>query len=377
MQQAKLLKKTLRSERSGRIARRIQIIIILLTTGDSFAAVGLVTSWDRRTVARWHGRFEGCTRSIGGIKKALSDRPRAGRPAKIPRKCLEEARKWCEGRAVSTREVSSKLEELSGTRLSDAQVRRYMRAWGLSRKKSQPISVNRAAMSAVYGWRHRLLGMVAEYGRQGYTVVTQDESHFADSTRTAKYWAEKCLRIFLPWSGDRRRFSMLCSMAIDGRAFFNHAERINTQSFLEHMDRVYQSVGKMVLVLDKAPWHMSEDAMKYFKKRDIILVWYPTGHPYLNPVEEAWSTIKRQMQHSIRYADAEAHLAAFYKCAKQAHMFDYDFVRFWKRGPPKGIMRPVIKEKDAAGGDVGANRVDHRPKPRGQAAKCAPDAILP
>ena len=48
------------------------------------------------------------------------------------------------------------------------------------------------------------------------------------------------------------------------------------------------------------------------------------------------------MNHSIRYADKDAHLAAVYEFIK-VHKFDYNFKKFWKREPPKGIMRPFIK----------------------------------
>ena len=68
---------------------------------------------------------------------------------------------------------------------------------------------------------------------------------------SAKYWAKLCLRIFMLWSGGFHRFSMICSMTQDGRQFFNHCQTLNTTSFLEHLDKVYREVGKMVLILDK------------------------------------------------------------------------------------------------------------------------------
>ena len=84
---------------------------------------------------------------------------------------------------------------------------------------------------------------------------------------------------------------MICSMTQDGRQFFNHCQTVNTASFLEHMDKVYREVGKMVLILDKAPWHTSKEAERFFAERDIIVLWCTIGHPYLNPVEEVWSVL--------------------------------------------------------------------------------------
>ena len=47
----------------------------------------------------------------------------------------------------------------------------------------------------------------------------------------------------------------------------------------------------MVLIPGKASWHISKDAERFFAERDIIVLWYPIGHPYLNPVEEVWSVL--------------------------------------------------------------------------------------
>ena len=79
-------------------------------------------------------------------------------------------------------------------------------------------------------------------------------------------------------------------MTQDGRQFFNHCQTLNTTSFLEHGQGVHEA-GKMALILDKAPWHTSQEAERFFAERDIIVLWHPIGHPYLNPVEEVWSVL--------------------------------------------------------------------------------------
>ena len=174
--------------------------------------------------------------------------------------------------------------------------------------------------------------------------VTQDESHFKDASLSAKYWSKIGMRILLPWSGGHHRFSMLCSMVMDDRVFFNQTKKVDTTSFLEHIEKVYSEVGKMVLFVDKASWHMSKDAVEFFQKREIILVWYPVRYPYLNPVEEVWNVLKQSMDHSIRYADLETHLDVVHKFVKH-HTFDYDFRKYWRRKPPKGIMQPITRLK--------------------------------
>ena len=130
---------------------------------------------------------------------------------------------------------------------------------------------------------------------------------------------------------------MICSVTQDGRQFFNYCQTVNTASFLEHMDKVYMEVGKTVLILDKASWHTFQEVERFFAERDIIVLRYPIVHPYLNLVEEVWSVLKRAMNHSIRYADKDAHLTVVHEFIR-VHKFDYNFKKFWKREPPKEIL---------------------------------------
>ena len=354
-----MLKQVQKVECVGCISHRLFMLLAFMIM-KTFVNTAKISCCDRRTVTMWHYRFACAAKSFHGIRQALSDKPRSGRPPKIDRKILNKARHWCKERAFTPVELHDKLEEMSGENLGISQIRRYARQWGCSRKKTQPIMVNRTPVEEVNKWRASLYQKIARYTKMGYTVVTQDESHFKDAAMSAKYWAKLCLRIFMLWSGGFHRFSMICSMTQDGRQFFNHCQTANTTSFLEHMDKVYREVGKMVLILDKAPWHTSKETERFFAERDIIVPWYPIGHPYLNPVEEVWSVLKRAMNHSIRYADKDAHLAAVYEFIR-ARKFDYNFKKFWKREPPKGIMRPFIKMDGQPNPDIVSHQVSSKP----------------
>lgn len=332
-----------RAENAGRVACRLSMLVVLLNRDSVFALAARMHGCDRRTVSMWYCRVRECDGTVAGIRRALSDMPRTGRPTKIDRGVLEEAEGWCRGRPFTPSELRDRLEELSGVRLSLQQARRYARRWGYSRKKTQAGMVNRASLNAVRCWRGRLLRRVAGYRRRGYAVATMDESHFADGVLSARFWTGIGVRIIMLWSGGHHRFSMLCTMTMDGGVFFNHCRRVNEDSFLEHLERVHREVGRMVLVLDKAPWHTSDRARKFFREHDIAVIWYPTGHPYLNPVEEVWSVLKRAVDYSVRHADRQSHLDAVYRFVTDEHEFDYDFLKFWKRRPPGGLMRPFVR----------------------------------
>ena len=228
-----MLKQVQKVEHVGCISRRLSMLLAFIVI-KTFVNTAKISCCDRRTVAMRYCRFACAAKSFQGIRQALSDKPRSGRPPKIDRKILNKARHWCEERAFTPVELHDKLEEMSGKNLGISQIRRYAREWGYSRKKTQPIMVNRTPMEEVNKWRASLYQKIARYTKMGYTVVTQDESHFKDAARSAKYWAKLCLRIFMLWSGGFHRFSMICSMTQDGRQFFNHCQTLNTTSFLEH-----------------------------------------------------------------------------------------------------------------------------------------------
>ncbi len=101
------------------------------------------------------------------------------------------------------------------------------------------------------------------------------------------------------------------------------------------MDKVYKKAGKMVLISDKAPWHISGCRNILCRARHYCPVVY-----YRISVSESRrgdGTYSRAMNHFLRYADKNAHLVAVYEFIR-VHKFDYNFKKFQKRNPPKGII---------------------------------------
>ena len=363
MTEAKLLSDIRRTEKEGRRARRLSMLIVLANMGYIVTSAAATYGCNRKTVSLWRDRRCQYGNNISKILEALSDRPRSGRPTKISKKHLDKAKSWCDTRTFTPIEMQNYLEKISGVKLSLSQTRRYIKKWGCSCKKTSPLHIKRASPESVAKWYASSMAKVRYYTKQGYAIATMDESHFKDSVLSTKYWAKRGLRIFMPWSGGHHRFSMLCTITDNEKTFFNHTDKINTDSFVEHIDRVYKKVGKMVLFLDEAPWHASIGAQEFFDARDIVLIWYPVGHPYLNPVEEIWSILKRSIDYSIRYSDIKTHLTAVYGFVKK-HEFDYDFKKHWKRKPPAGIMRPFVRSDTKHDDMLQALHVSSKPRNR-------------
>ena len=126
MHERKLLKQVQKVEHVGCISRRLSMLLAFMVL-KTFVNTAKASCCDRRTVAMWHCRFACAVKSFHGIRQALSDKPRSGRPPKIDRKILDKARRWCEGRAFTPVELHDKLEEMSGKNLGISQIRRYAR----------------------------------------------------------------------------------------------------------------------------------------------------------------------------------------------------------------------------------------------------------
>ena len=105
MADSKLLLEARRTEKSRRIVRRLCMLIALVALGNVFVRVATQFHCDRRTVALWYYRVQGCT-NIGELCKSLSDRPRSGRPTLISRDLLEQGRLWCENRVFTPAELN-------------------------------------------------------------------------------------------------------------------------------------------------------------------------------------------------------------------------------------------------------------------------------
>ena len=180
-----MLKQMQKVEHVGRISRRLSMLLAFMVI-KTFVNTAKISCCDRRTVAMWYCRFACAAKSFHGIRQALSDKPRSGRPPKIDRKILNKARHWCEERAFTPVELHDKLEEMSGKNLGISQIRRYAREWGYSRKKTQPIMVSRTPIEEVNKWRASLHQKIARYTKMGYAIVTQDESHFKDACNVCK-----------------------------------------------------------------------------------------------------------------------------------------------------------------------------------------------
>lgn len=81
------------------------------------------------------------------------------------------------------------------------------------------------------------------------------------------------------------------TIAETGKQFFRQYEKCNSEFFIPYLEALLSRFGKLILLLDRAPWHYTAKlTLKFLKEHKgcLKVLWFPTGWPELNPLEETW-----------------------------------------------------------------------------------------
>ena len=236
---------------------------------------------------------------VGG----LYDRPKSGAPPIYDSDVIDAAIADLEQKGrVTPRLLAAKVQELQGgkRRMSVRHARRELRTRRMSPKKAQHANVAAAKPHAVYRWRLIVLPFVLALRMLGYTVAVGDEMIVGqDANGDAVYWSDIGVPVKVPYVGDHDKFSALgitTEPDRHGRARRCHvtAEKANTASFIDLLDNALKAFGPLVVIVDRAGWHNSNELKKYLrsKKGKIIVILLPVGSSYMNAKEQDWKQTK-------------------------------------------------------------------------------------
>lgn len=79
---------------------------------------------------------------------------------------------------------------------------------------------------------------------------------------------------------------------------FALSDELNAKEVLKTFYKIKRRFGKIILILDSAPWHRkSKKVQRYLHKHrsKIKIIWLPKGCPEMNPVEECWRQAKKEV----------------------------------------------------------------------------------
>ena len=275
--------------------------------GQDVYSVAAAYGVNVRSVFRWLADF------ANGGQKALLAKPIPGRPPKV----TEEEMRWL---ANAVRDntpqqfkfafglwtlslITALIERQFGKKLSLSSVSRLMKMLGFSAQKPLYQAWQQDA-TLVRTWETETYPAIrAEAKACGATIYFADESGIRSDYHSGTTWAPVGETPVLEVTG--RRFSLNMISAVSPRGEFRfmlHEGSVNGEVFREFLKRLMVGADKPVfLILDGHPIHKSKLIKKFVEDQHgmLKLFYLPPYSPHLNPDEQVWAHVKRQVSRQL------------------------------------------------------------------------------
>lgn len=271
--------------------------------GQPVASVAAAFGLNITTVFRWLAKF------ANGGQNALLAKPIPGRPPKVT---ADEMRWIAQAVKDNTPQqfkfefglwTLSLLRELInrefGKSLSLESVRRVMKLLGFSTQKplyqawqQDPVLVKQ--------WEAETYPTIkAEAHAVGATIYFADEAGIRSDYHTGTTWAPIGETPVVTVTGRRFSFNMISAVSPRGDfRFMIHEGTVNAQVFKEFLKRLMIGATKPVYVIvDGHSIHKAKLIKEYVDslKGNLKLFYLPPYSPQLNPDEQVWAHVKRQV----------------------------------------------------------------------------------
>lgn len=116
-------------------------------------------------------------------------------------------------------------------------------------------------------------------------------------------WAVKGTKPKILTTGSHKKIVWSGALAENGTQLFRTYKTADSNAFLDYLHHLHKKYPKMILFIDKAPWHREKRINRFFRKnkKTIKIKWFPSGNPEANPMEECWKQGKTEVLGSIFY----------------------------------------------------------------------------
>ena len=302
-------KRTTDGRKHGRVALPAmrQQAVKAIREGQDVASVATAYGVNVRSVFRWLADF------ANGGQNALLSKPIPGRPPKVS----EEEMRWL-AKAVKDNTplqfkfvfglwtltlVGALIEREFGKKLSLASVSRIMKILGFSAQKPLYQAWQQDA-TLVRAWEAEIYPAIrAEAKVVGATIYFADESGIRSDYHTGTTWAPIGETPVVEVTG--RRFSLNMISAVSPRGEFRfmlHDGSVNAEVFREFLKRLMVGAKQPVfLIVDGHPIHRAKLIKDFVAAQDgkLKLFTLPPYSPQLNPDEQVWAHVKRQVSRQL------------------------------------------------------------------------------
>ncbi|MBK5936400.1 IS630 family transposase [Halorhodospira halophila] len=289
-------------DKSAAHALRMQAIKAV-RNGRTVADVADAFGINERTLYRWLSRY------AEGGQKALHSKPKSGRP----RKLTPEEMRWV-ARTVRDENpqqlklpyalwtlslIQELIERHLGKKLSRASVHNLMKTLGFSAQKPLYQAWQRDP-ELVRQWETETYPEIRKQAkREGATIYFADESGLRSDYHTGTTWSPVGETPVVEATGRRFAVNMISAVSPRGEMrFMVHQGTVNAQVFREFLRRLLVGAERPVFVIvDGHPAHKAKLVREFVESTDgmLKLFFLPPYSPQLNPDEQVWAHVKREI----------------------------------------------------------------------------------
>ncbi len=222
---------------------------------------------------------------------------------------------------ATIKEAVAKIEELTGIRRSETQVRQFLKSLGMRRLKLGAIPAKADPEKQAIFKKEVLDPRLAEAQAGRRAVFFVDAAHFVLAPFLGYLWC--FARCFIKAPAGRQGFNVLGALNAVTHELITvtNDAYLNAITVCELLRKIAEAnVGVPIsLILDNARYQKCAVVREVAESLNIELVYLPSYSPNLNLIERFWKFIKKQVLYSKYYADFAAFSEAISNCIGLAH----------------------------------------------------------
>lgn len=214
-----------------------------------------------------------------------------------------------------------KIEEITGLKRSQTQIRKYLINIGFKCRKVGVIPAKADLEEQKKFKETQLQPRLDEAEKGERAVFFVDAAHFVWAAFLGLVWS--LTRIFVKSPSGRKRFNVLAALnAITHELVtVTNDEYINAVSVCELLNKIAAlKLGiPITLILDNARYQRCQLVLQLAQQLEIELLFLPPYSPNLNLIERLWKFVKRKVLYSKYYENFGSFKEAIQNCLNQTN----------------------------------------------------------
>jgi transposase len=222
---------------------------------------------------------------------------------------------------TGVKEAMAKIEELTGIKRSEPQIRHFMTSLGMKPRKVGMIPA-KADPEKQEQFKHDELEPVLDEARaKTRKVFSVDAAHFVLAPFLGILWS--FTRLFIKAPAGRKRFNVLGALDVLTHELITvtNDTYINALSVCELLRklRAHFPAIPITLLVDNARYQKCRLVWELAAELNIDLLYLPAYSPNLQLIERLWKFVKKTCLYSHYYADFASFKSAITDCLEHTH----------------------------------------------------------